>query len=311
MAAPGPRIRAFTWADLPALARLRAEPEGHEGDPAPDSMQRLRRDLSDPALDAERDVLLAFKGDALVGQATLNVEPAIDRIVLGMTAHRKHGPRGVQAALARGAAARARDLGLARLQVDVPEADEVLQRLLTRLRFGHVRTHLHLRRPPLARVPVEVRPPNERTRLATQQDAPAIAALQNAAFTGSWGFSPNTPEHIAYRAFERAPDPPDAIVLVERDDVLVAYCWTRPGIGGAPGFIGMVGTHPALQGQGLGTVATAAGVNHLVDHGSREIDITVDSENPPAIRVYERLGFRRAWRALWYERRFSGAPRRA
>ena len=67
----------------------------------------------------------------------------------------------------------------------------------------------------------------------------------------------------------------------------------------------MVGTAPAEQARGLGRAVTAAGVNDLIEAGATPIDITVDAENPPALRLYERLGFTVRWRSVWYELRIS------
>jgi mycothiol synthase len=63
----------------------------------------------------------------------------------------------------------------------------------------------------------------------------------------------------------------------------------------------MVGIRPDLQGRGLGRVVTAAGLDHLVDVGATPIDITVDSANTPAVKLYESLGFTPEWRSFWYE----------
>ena len=46
-------------------------------------------------------------------------------------------------------------------------------------------------------------------------------------------------------------------------------------------------------------------MDHLVGVGATPIDITVDAENPPALRLYERLAFTVRWRSLWYELRIS------
>jgi mycothiol synthase len=63
-----------------------------------------------------------------------------------------------------------------------------------------------------------------------------------------------------------------------------------------------VGVLPDQQGKGLGKLATAAGIDHLISMGATPVEITVDSDNAPAIHVYESVGFRLDHRSVWYER---------
>ncbi len=69
----------------------------------------------------------------------------------------------------------------------------------------------------------------------------------------------------------------------------------------SPGIVGMVGVWPDRQGKGYGKVVTGLGINHLLGIGAKPIEITVDSENPSAIRIYENVDFTIDWRSFWYE----------
>ncbi len=51
---------------------------------------------------------------------------------------------------------------------------------------------------------------------------------------------------------------------------------------------------PAAQGQGLGRVLTLAGLRHLHALGVGEVLLYVESDNAPAVHVYEGLGFTHA-----------------
>ena len=55
--------------------------------------------------------------------------------------------------------------------------------------------------------------------------------------------------------------------------------------------VGNVFTRPDLRGQGLGTRATAALVQDLLDSGFETIVLNVSTENQSAIRCYSKLGF--------------------
>ncbi len=57
--------------------------------------------------------------------------------------------------------------------------------------------------------------------------------------------------------------------------------------------LGNVMTHPAYRGQGLATAATSAVCGELLDRGIEMIGLSVSRANEAAIRVYEKLGFKR------------------
>ena len=63
--------------------------------------------------------------------------------------------------------------------------------------------------------------------------------------------------------------------------------------------LGNVMTHPAWRGQGLATVATSAVCEELLDRGIELIGLSVSRSNEAAIRVYEKIGFKR--HVLFYE----------
>ncbi|MEK9659431.1 MAG: GNAT family N-acetyltransferase [Chloroflexota bacterium] len=291
-------IRPFTWSDAPLLAGLRAG-LAHGAGAGEAQVAHARRWLRQPNLLPEREGFFALEDGLPVGAGYLVVEQALGRGVLLLDVPQAHGE--AEEALVVHARTLARSLGLTALQVDVAEGATPRRTLLERQGFTHVRTHWHLRREGDAPAAVELEP-GQSVRLAGREDVPALTALQNAAFTGSWGYAPNTQEEIAYRVFEAPDEAPDPVLLLEQDGQLLAYCWAHVEVAGGTGFVGMVGTVPNAQGQGLGRVVTAAAVDHLVGMGAVPVDITVDSENARAVRLYQRLGFLLAWRSLWYQR---------
>ena len=292
-------LRSYTHDDLSTLAALK---RGRS--PSPAEVGALARELAQPNLRPERDCILAFDGDAPAGYAYLTHEPAIGRAVLDIMGSGKHTGGGAGDALLAEVASRAKDAGLAILHVDVPEADEPRRRAFADRGWRHVRTHLHLVRnsPEPVGVPI---PKGMTLRMADRAAAAAVTDLQNAAFSGSWGYAPNTPDEIEYRIFDLPALSPDPVVLLEESGLLVGYCWCHRETSPGPGVVGMVGVLPHRQGEGLGRAVTAAGVDALLGLGAAPLEITVDSENPPAIHVYESVGFALAWRSLWYERDLS------
>jgi aminoglycoside 6'-N-acetyltransferase len=64
---------------------------------------------------------------------------------------------------------------------------------------------------------------------------------------------------------------------------------------------------PALHGKGLGTEAVRRVVRHLIDdRGHHRITIDPATTNTPAIRAYEKAGFRAVGIMCRYERDFDG-----
>ena len=84
----------------------------------------------------------------------------------------------------------------------------------------------------------------------------------------------------------------DAVYFgAERDGVLVAVAGTHViSSASAIAVVGNVYTHPAYRGQHLAQATTAAVTEQLLRF-CREVVLSVDPTNDPAVRAYERLGY--------------------
>ena len=83
------------------------------------------------------------------------------------------------------------------------------------------------------------------------------------------------------------------LLVVAEGDRMLGFHWTKqhsPELG----EVYVVGIDPGAQGRGLGRTLTLAGLHHLAATGVREVLLYVESDNTPARKVYERLGFTHA-----------------
>lgn len=279
-------IRAFQWSDIALLATLQHAEES-----------AVYRWLKQSNLIPEQECVFAEIGDEPIGFGYLIVEQSLSRGVLIADSANP----AVLAALIVDSTNRAQELGLSLIQMDVPESDFQRRELCETAGMSLVRTHLHLLRPGNEPTGRQL-PLGTTTRLATRADVSTITDIQNKAFIGSWGYAPNSAEEVSYRIFELPATAPDPVIIVSVDGEDLGYCWVHQEHPDAPGIVGMVGVLPSQQGKGLGKLATAAGIDHLLNAGAAAVAITVDSENGPAIQVYETVGFRPNWRSMWYER---------
>jgi mycothiol synthase len=95
---------------------------------------------------------------------------------------------------------------------------------------------------------------------------------------------------------ERMAEPwfdPRGLFLAYAGEHLRGFHWTKVHPSGE-GEVYVVGIDPVSQGTGLGSYLTLAGLHHLVDAGVPQILLYVESDNAPALHVYQRLGFAHA-----------------
>ena len=84
----------------------------------------------------------------------------------------------------------------------------------------------------------------------------------------------------------------DGFFLAWDGDELVGFHWTKEHP--SYGEVYVVGISPTAQGGGLGKLLTLTGLHHLAGRGLDEVILYVESDNAPAVAVYERLGFTHA-----------------
>ena len=86
---------------------------------------------------------------------------------------------------------------------------------------------------------------------------------------------------------------PKGFLLAERDGELVGFHWTKVHPDGL-GEVYVLGVAPSGQGLGLGGALLVRGLRYLAQRrGCETVLLYVDGDNPTAMHLYERDGFRR------------------
>lgn len=85
---------------------------------------------------------------------------------------------------------------------------------------------------------------------------------------------------------------PEGFLLHEVDGRLAGFCWTKVHPGEPPlGEIYVIAVDPDVTGRGLGRDLTVAGLAHLAAEGLEVGMLYVESDNTPAVTLYQSLGF--------------------
>lgn len=299
-------IRLFKWTDIEQFTNLVNLVQGIADHPRGFSVDYMRESLNRPGGNPELNCLVAETNQLIVGYAILVPEKPIGRVVVEGGVLPAYRFSGVGEALLEATLSLSVKSSVNVVHISVAQNNQLSQNFLEQRNFSKVRTHHEMRwkgnsvhRPPL--------PSGFDIRSFRIGDELLLTQLQNAAFNQSWGFCPNSVEEIAYRTRLSRCDP-DGIIFITKDTEAAAYCWTTSSENSNQviGVISMTGVSPSYRGLGLGQIVLLEGMRHLSNQkGARTIELSVDSENRPALLIYKSAGFQVASETIWYERNLS------
>ena len=86
---------------------------------------------------------------------------------------------------------------------------------------------------------------------------------------------------------------PSGLLVAEGEKGLLGFHWTKRHPDGT-GEVYVIGVDPSAQGSGLGRTLLVAGLEHLVAGGAPEVILYVESDNTPAVGLYDAFGFTHA-----------------
>ena len=192
--------------------------------------------------------------------------------------------------------------GGGRLEYWIERVDQRSDDIPTQAGFVPYRDLLRLRRElPALSTDLTVRP-------FTEADAEAFLECNNRAFDWHPEQGEMTLEDLAAKQAEPWYDPEGFLLLEEVDPegepAITGFCWTKVHTDEQPalGEIYAIAVDPAHHGRGLGRNLTLAGLTHLTDRGLRQAILYVESDNRPARKMYQDLGFEIEFTSRAYQR---------
>lgn len=118
-------------------------------------------------------------------------------------------------------------------------------------------------------------------------------AVNTAAF--DWHPEQGSQTRADIDAIVTAPDfDPDTVILAVRDGEVIGFHQTKITDTDAEGRLGevyVVGVDPHVHAKGVGRALTIEGLRRMVADGAGVVELYVESDNAPALGLYERLGF--------------------
>lgn len=307
-------IRNYRPEDFHSLARLVAD-EGLAGKRSSFAGgQDVIEGLGRPHYTAEDDLFIAWEAGDIVGYMDVTTELTIGRVVLSCLVRSERPEEVVARELLERGINRARELGVERVHINIPEESSVARKLVAKMYFRLIRRYLELRLDVSDTRSAQWGVACPRCRHMKTGEEDKLTHIQNRAFADTWGFNPNIVEEIIYRITLPNCSPEDVILACDGEAV-IGYCWTRiyPGsreeAGGGKGLVQMLGVDPDYRGQGVGKEVLMAGLSYMKRRGAGPIDLTVDDRNKGALALYRSGGFRVRMRSLWYEKKLNRGSR--
>lgn len=163
-------------------------------------------------------------------------------------------------------------------------------RLAESLGFTRDRELLVLRRPSAVPLPPAEPSAGVQIRDFGATDAPALLAVNAAAFAHHPEQGALDEAGLAQRMAEPWFDPAGLLLAVDETGEILGFHWTKQH-DRTTGEVYVVGVSPAAQGRGLGRLLTLAGLHHLASRGVEEVLLYVESDNTAARRLYAGLDF--------------------
>jgi len=297
------RFRAPVLDDAPAVLAVFAAREMADVGAPIHRLEDLREDWQGAELELEDDArVVEVEAGRIVAYAEVRRHGT-----LAVVAPEYEG-RGIGGRLLDWAEGRERAHGHPLHRQWVAATNATARALLTRAGYTRARSYWRLIRP-LEAVGAPA-PPPEGVHLRSvdvARDAPSLHALDAASFAGAPDYLPESLELFREEHLEAHDFDAGLSLVAERDARIVAALLARRRDEEGVGFVAILAVDPEHQRQGIGTVLLQRAFAGFALAGLREAMLMVASDNPRALRVYERVGMTVQLQFDIYERP-SGRP---
>lgn len=299
--------RNYRTSDFNNYAELRIEAEKIDRSGRYISTQGLAEELDRPNYFPEKNVFVAESEKKIIGYISVTVELGIKRALLECLVHPWYRRKGTASKLSALALQRTKDSGMVVAQISISETNEAARSLLIRLGFRYIHRFLELKLDLYNTSLRDVKYGLLRSRGLLQGEEEMLKKIQNRSFEGTWGFNPNTNEEIVYQLNLGGGSLED-VVITFLEDRPVGYCWARINAEEnaarrrKKGQIHMLGVDPDHRKKKIGKHVLITGLSYLKDKGIDVVELTTDSENEAARRLYYSMGFKEQSVTNWYEK---------
>jgi mycothiol synthase len=300
------RVRYYKLSDYSSFQELYLLSLGNQPELREHWLRTLEIRMAKPGYNPEKNLILVQKEENLVGFLDCIPEDSIERIILTGYIRKEFRRKGIAGAMLEYAEKSAIASGRDIFHVCLDENNPSGVAFLKKNHFKQVRIHLDL--------VLNLKESEAQLTAGPELDLKnlrrggefLLAEVQNSIFSDSWGFCPNTKDDVLFYLDLTGSRIEHVFVAMHNDEV-AGYLWPHPVDISRPGKvrIHMLGINPRFRGQGLGRSLLLFFLAKLRAEGFEQVELTVDSENTAARRLYLSLGFQLNSRLIWYEKRIS------
>jgi mycothiol synthase len=236
-------------------------------------------------LDIGTDTIVAETGAEIVGYAAVH-----ERSTMAVVAP-EHEDRGIGALLLAWAERREAERGRKRHRQWVAAGNTRAQALLRGAGYLRIRSAWRMERAldhsvhaGGAHAGFELRP------LDVERDGPIVHAVDDASFAAAADYEPETFETFRAQHLAAQDLDPELSRVAEREGRIAGFLLAMRREGTAIGYVDILAVHPDHQRHGIGTALLLDAFRRFAAVGLREAQLSVASDNPRALALYERLG---------------------
>lgn len=280
------RFRAPVLDDAPAVLAVLAARDAADHGTRVHSLEDLRDEWKGSELELERDarVVESDQGE-IVAYAAVRRHGTLAAVAPA------HEGRGIGGRLLEWAEQREREHRHPLHRQWVSAGNASARRLLTGNGYARARSYWRLGRPLDGTVSRPRVPAGLRLRpVEVERDATALHALDAASFAGASDYKPESLELFREEHLEAHDFDAGLSLVAEQGRRIVGLLLTRRETDEAVGFVALLAVAPERQRQGIGTVLLQTAFAGYAGAGLRQAQLMVASDNPRALRVYERAG---------------------